>query len=231
MAQTTHQKTKGKLSKKEMKQDKLVRLTYEVEHFYFQHQKWVMSVAVGIIVVVVAALLINRATKASRLEDSYQLTMAKLQIDADQLPQARDALSRLVSSAGSKVAGEAKFLTGRIAFQQGNYSEAADLFSAYLKEFSVDAELDCAAMMGLAACYHAMGKLEEAAQAYADAAKAHPKESCASQALWEASRIYLDLNQRDKASATLATIRDSYRESAVAPQASRELDALTFAAP
>ena len=231
MAHTTNPKTKGKLSKKEMKQDKLVRLTYEVEHFYFQHQKWVMSVAVGIIVVVVAALLINRATKANRLEYSYQLTMAKLQMDSDQLPQARDALNRLISSAGGKVAGEAKFLTGRIAFQQGNYSEAADVFSAYLKEFSVDDELDCAAMMGLAAAYHATGKLEEAAQAYADAAKAHPKESCAAQALWEASRVYLDLKQKDKAIAMLSAIRDSYRESAVAGQAARELDALTFTAP
>jgi TolA-binding protein len=231
MAQTTHQKTKGKLTKKELKQDRLVQLTYKVESFYLRYQKWVMSVAVGIIVVVVAALLVSRATKSSRLEDSYQLTMAKMQMDGEQLPQARDALTRLVSSAGSKVAGEAKFLIGRIAFQQGNYSEAADLFSAYLKDFSVDAEMDCAAMMGLGASYNATGKREEAAQTYADAAKAHPKESCAAQALWEASRIYLDLKQKDKAMAMLSTIRDSYRESAVAPQALRDLDALTFAAP
>ena len=231
MAHTTNPKTKGKLTKKELKQDKLVKLTYQVERFYFEHQKWVVSVAAGIIVVVVAALLISRATKGNRLEESYQLTMAKLQVDAGQSEQARDALNRLVSSAGGKVAGEAKFLMGRIAFEQGNYSEAAGVFSAYLNDFSVDPELDCAAMMGLASSYHAMGKLEDAAKTYAEAAKAHPKESCAAQALWEASRVYVNLKQKDNAVAVLSIIRDSYGESSVAPQASRELDALMFRAP
>jgi len=231
MAHIASSKSKGKLSKKELKQDRLVELAYKLERFYFQHQKWVVSVAVGIIVIVVAALLVSRATKASRLEDSYQLTMAKMQMDANQLDQARDALNRLVSSAGPSTAGEAKFLTGRIAFEQGNFSEAADIFTAYLKEFSTDNEMDCAALMGLAASYQAMSKLEEAATTFADAAKRFPKESCAPQALWEASRLYLDLKQKDNAMVMLRTLRDSYGESSLAAQAARELDALAFTTP
>jgi TolA-binding protein len=231
MARTSSSKSRGKLTKKELKQDRLVELTYKLERFYFQHQKWVISVAVALVVIVVAALMVSRATKASRLENSYQLTMAKLQMDNNQLDPARDALNRLVSSAGPRIAGEAKFLTGRIAFEQGNFSEAADLFSAYLKDFSVDNEMDCAATMGLAASYQAMGKLEEAAKTYADAAKRYPKEDCAPQALWEASRVYRDLKQKDNAMSVLYELRDSYSNSVLSAQAGRQLDALTFSAP
>lgn len=231
MSTTSSSKTKGKLTKKELKQDKLVQLAYKVEHLYIRYQKWVVAVAAGIVIVVLATILLNRSSKSALREQSYQLTMAKVQMDGGKYDVAMDALNRLVSSAGGAIAGEAKFLTAKIAYEQNNYSQAADLFSAYLNDFSVDDELDCAATMGLAASYQAMGKTEDAAKTYEESAKKYPNSDCAPFSLWEAYKLYNNLKQKDKAEAMLLTIRDSYSQSTIAPQAKRELDQLPFQTP
>ncbi|RPH92593.1 hypothetical protein EHM69_12420, partial [candidate division KSB1 bacterium] len=176
MNKAISQKTKGKLTKKELKQDKLVELAYKMEHLYYKYQKWVLSAAGAILVIVVAAFLINRTMKSNRIEQSYQLTMAKMQYSAEQLDAAKEAFRRLVTSGSGTMAGEAKYFLGRIAFEQSNFSQAADEFSGYVKDFSGTPELDCAAMAGLAASYEAMGKPEDAAKAYLKIAEDYPKD-------------------------------------------------------
>lgn len=229
MTPTPHHK--GKLSKQELKQDKLVALAYKVEHFYLIHQKWVISIAIGIVVIVAGAMFVSRSTKGAKLEEAYQLTMAKMQLDAGQVTEAGDALNRLVSSAGGAVAAEAKFLTGRIAFEQKNYSQALEIFTAYMNDYAVDDELDCAAMCGLAAAYKAMGKTDESVKTYGEVAKKYASTNCAPVALWESYRIYSDLKQIDNATAALRSLRDSYGESTLAAKAKQELEAIAFRAP
>jgi TolA-binding protein len=224
MAKAISSKAKGHLTKKELKQDKLVELTYKLEQFYLLHQKWVITAIVAVVVIVAGVILVRKTMESNRLQESYQLTMAKMNYGAGKMADAKSAFERIVSSQGGRAAGEAKYFLGRIAFDQGNYSDALTAFSSYLKDYNVDDEIDCAAMAGLAACYEAQNKPEDAAKTYQQIAEKFPQNTYAPQALWEASRVYLSMNQKDSAIKALQTIREKYSESAVAPQAKRELD-------
>jgi TolA-binding protein len=226
MAKAISSKSSGKLTKKELKQDKLVELTYKLEKFYLEHQKWVIAAVVAVVVIVAGVILIRKTMESSRLQESYQLTLAKMNYGAGKTDEARDAFQRIVSSQSGRAAGEARYFLGRIAYDKGNFADAATAFSAYIKDFASDDEMECAAMAGLAGCYEAQNKTEDAAKTYMEIAVKFPQSSFAAQALWEASRVYMSINQNDAAKKALQTIRDKYNESILSPQAKRMLENL-----
>ena len=225
MSKVTSAKTKGRLTKKEMKQDKLVEFAYKAEAFYAQHKNLVLGVAGAILVVIVGVVLLRNTMQSARLEESYDLTIAKMQFGAGKMDDSKPGFQKVVGEGGA-AAGEAKYFLGRIAYEKGNYSQAADEFKAYLKDFSVDDQLDCAAMAGLAASTEGLGNDQEAAKLYEEAADKYSRNVYAPQALYQASRIYLRINQKDKAIHDLQMIRDKFPESSITAQAKRDLDNL-----
>jgi TolA-binding protein len=224
MATTT--KGKGRLTKKELKQDKLVATAYKVEQYYLTHQRMVLGVAAAIIIVVVGIIFIRKSIQSSRLSESYQLTIAKMQYGSGSLSEAKDAFMRTVSTGGSRAAAEAKYFLGRIAFEQGSYAQAITEFEEYLKKYSADEKLDVACMCGLAASYEATNKFEDAAKTYYEVYEKYADNLYVPQALWDAQRLYRKINQMDKAIEILHIIRDKYTTSSMAQQAMRDLDAL-----
>jgi TolA-binding protein len=225
MSKVTSTKTKGRLTKKEMKQDKLVDFAYKAEAFYGENQKLVFGIAGGIVVVILAVILLRHTMMSARLEESYDLTLAKMEYGSGKLEEAKPGFQKVVTEGGAPGA-EAKYFLARIAFEKGNYAQAQDEFKGYLKNFSGGDELDCAAMSGLAATYEALGNDADAAKLYEEIAEKYSKNVYAPHALYEASRVYLKLNQQDKAVHDLEQIRDKYPDSASAGQAKRDLDNL-----
>jgi TolA-binding protein len=226
MSKVTAAKTKGRLTKQELKQDRLVKLAYQTEHFYLQHQKWVIGAAIGVLAIVLGVVIVRKTIESNKLEAAYTLTMAKMNYGSSRLDEAKASFQRIVTNQGGATAAEAKYFLARIAFDQGNYTQASDEFKAYLKDFSGDDELDCAAMSGLASTYEALNNPEEAAKTFLQVAEKFPNNPYAAEALWEASRIYIKLNQTDNAQKALLKIRDNYSTSSVMGQVRRSLEAL-----
>jgi len=225
MSKATPTKTKGRLSKKELKQDKLVAFAYKAEKFYAEHQKLVLGVATAVVVIIAAVILLRHTVQSARLEESYDLTIAKMEYGSGKLDDAKPGFQKVVGEGGA-AGGEAKYYLARIAFDKGNYTQAADEFKDYLKNFSVGEQMDCAAMSGLAACYEALGNNAEAVKVYEEVAEKYPHNAFAPQALYQASHLYFKLNQKDKAIHDLEQIRDNYAEASITAQAKRDLDNL-----
>jgi TolA-binding protein len=226
MAKTSVTKPRGHLTKKELKQDKLVDFAYKAERFYLQNQKLVLGIAVGILIVVLAVVFIRKTTRSSRMEDSYQLMMAKIAYGSGRADEAENAFRKIASSMGGDAAAQAKLYLGKIAYDKENYSQAAQEFQAYLKDNSGNEELDVAAMSGLAASYEALDRLSEAVQLYMEIPDKYLKNAYAPQALLEAARVYRKLNQNDKLINAYHMILDKYPESHAASTAKRELEKL-----
>lgn len=226
MSKVTSAKTKGKLTKKDLKQDKLVKLAYDAEQFYEKHQKVILSIAGAVVLVVLAVVFIRKSTESGRLERSYQLTLAKMDYGSGRLDPAQAKFQQIVSTLSGNAAGEAKYFLGRIAFEKADYPAAEREFADYVKNFSVSKQMDVAAMAGLAAALEALGQAERAAAVQEEAAMKFPETAYAPQSLWEAYRIYLKINQKDKAVKALQSIRDKYPEATITPQAKRQLELL-----
>jgi TolA-binding protein len=218
--------TKGRLTRQELKQDRLVDLTYKLEHYYYEHKNLVLGIAIGILVVVVGGVLVSRMMSGAKLEESYELTKAKTTYGMGSLSLAKEEFEVVVNKYSGDAAGEAKYFLGRIAFEQNDLSTAQAHFETYLKDYSVDNYLNAAAMAGLAATKEAQGKSEEAAKLYEQVAKDHPDLPYAPQSLIDAERLYLKINQKDKGIELLKLVRDKYPESSLAAQAKKELDNL-----
>jgi TolA-binding protein len=226
MAKATASKTKGKLTKKELKQDKLVEFTFKAETFYHNNKNLVIGSAVALAVVILAVVVWNSSRKSSILEESYQLTMAKMNYGSGKLDEAKQGFQLITSQMGGKPAGEAKYFLGRIAFEQGDFSSAENEFSDYLKEYSVDNAMDASALAGLAATYEAQGRLDQAMDNYEKIAEKYPKLAFAPQALQDVARLAQKLNQPEQAKKALQRILDDYPESMSAQQARKDLEPL-----
>jgi len=223
MSKVTSTKTKGRLTKKELKQDKLVEFAYKAEKFYAERQNLVLGIAGAIVVIIIAVILLRHTMQSAKLEESYDLTLAKMQYGSGKIDDAKAGFQKVIGEGGA-AAGEAKYFLGRVAFDKGNYTQAVEEFKGYLKNFSVDDQLDCAAMSGLAATYQAQGNDSEAAKLYDEVAEKYSHNVFAPQALYQASQLYLKLNQKDKAIHNLEEIRDNFAETSAAQQARRDLD-------
>ncbi len=226
MAKAIAAKTKGKLTKKELKQDKLVEFTFRAETFYHKNKTWVIGALSALAVIVLAVVFYNSSQKSSRLEQSYQLTMAKMNYGSGKLEEAKQGFQTVKTQFSGNVAGEAQYFLGRIDFEQGDYPAAENEFSTYLKDYSVDNALDAASLSGLAAAQEAQGKLDQALETYTKVADKYSSVAFAPQALQNVARLAQKLDQPDKAKQALQRIVDNYPESMSVQQARKDLDAL-----
>lgn len=226
MAQATSKKSKSKLSKKELKQDRLVALTAQIEHFYHTHRNLVVGITGAVVIAILAVVFIQKSMQSARLEESFGLMLPKMSYGSGNYQEAKTGFESVLTKYSGDVAGEAQYFLGRIAFEQGDYPAAEVAFQLYLDKYSVDKYMDCAALAGLAAAKEAQGGLEEAAQSFEDIANKFADLPYAPQALYEAQRIYLKLNQEDKAAEVLKTLIKRYPDSALRTQARRDLDRL-----
>ncbi|MBU0508441.1 tetratricopeptide repeat protein [bacterium] len=226
MSKVSSAKTRGRLTKKELKQDKLVEYAAKIEHFYRANQKLVIGIAVAIVVVVIGITVARKMATSSSLERSYKLTMAKMNYGSGQLDDARAAFEQVVKTTGGATAAEAQYFLGRVAFEQGNYPEAESQFQSYLNNHAGNKELDCAAMSGLAATMSILARDEEAASMYMKIADQYPNSPYAPQSLMEAERLYVKLNQLDKAKEALKKVGEKYPESSVGAIAKQKLSTM-----
>ena len=226
MAKAITAKSKSKLTKKELKQDKLVEFTFKAETFYHKNKTWVIGVSSALAVIILAVVVINSSQKSARLEQSYQLTLAKMNYGSGRVDEAKQGFQQVTTQYSGKVAGEAKYFLGRIAFEQGDYATAATEFTAYVNDYSVDDPMDAAALAGLAATYEAQGNHAQALETYGKAADKYPDIAYAPQALQNVARLALKLNEPDKAKLALQTIVDKYPESTSVTQAKKDLESL-----
>lgn len=91
--------------------------------------------------------------------------------------------------AGTTAAGRALLLAARAHFVNGQFDQAQDLFEQFQALDDSSGFLDTA-LYGIAACYDAAGKLEEAKSAYQAVAESFPNTPIAAQAKLAIAGIY-----------------------------------------
>ena len=226
MAKAVAAKSGRKLTKKDLKEDKLVQYAYKAEHFFQENRNRVVGTIGVVIVLILGGLFLQRTMSESRYEESFDLTLAKMAYGQQKLPEAKAGFENVLGKYSGEVAAEAKLYLSRISFDQGNFAEAEAGFKDYLQNYDGDRFTDCAAEAGLAASQEALGNPAEAAASYEAIAKKYSSLPYAPDALSEAARIYLSLNQEDDARRVLQSLIDRYPESTLVSKARQDLDRL-----
>ncbi len=206
-------KAKKRLSRKEMREDKLIAMAQKVEQFYEQNRKLVMVVMAGILVVIVAFFMIRGNQQKAFKEASLSLSIAKMMFETKHFDEAESQFQVLKTRYGGRIAGEAQFYLAKGAFLRDNIEEAEAGFKEYIAKYHVDKYIDIAAIAGLAACQESQGRFEEAAETYLSIPRKHRKHYFSPHAMYQAAQCYLAVNQNDKALQTYQLLLKQYPNS------------------
>jgi tetratricopeptide (TPR) repeat protein len=223
-------KSRKKITKKELKQDKLVTWYFKVSD---QAQKYQKQITTGVISLIVVVLLVfflfikpnqeNEELASTALGNiSTFYDYKQFQMAMEGIPERNIiGLKSIVSEYGSTKAGEiSKIYLGNCYFVMGDYDNALqnyDDFSGSEKIFKV------AALVGKAAVYEAKGQYAEAGSEFEKAA-AKAKDDIQSPEIYlNAARNYGLAGNKKKAVELIEKIKLNYPTSTASKESDRYL--------
>ncbi|MCX7983433.1 MAG: tetratricopeptide repeat protein [Bacteroidetes bacterium] len=221
-------KAQKKISKKEIKEDKLVKAYFEARVWIEQNRKY-MSYIIGIPLLLVVITIVwtqkrkdwneTATTMLSRVMPLYEQGRYEEAIHG--VPQQGiQGLEVIVQEYGSTSAGEIATLYLAHSYKNlENYEKALE----YYKEVDIsDPILEASALAGAGICYEHVGKYEEAAECFEEAASKGIPVVQAAENLQRAALNYALVGNTEKAKKLLTIIKKEYSKS---PQA-RDIDKL-----
>lgn len=211
---------KKKISKREIKQDKLVTRAMQAESWALENKKTLTYVGVAIVAVAALLYVWNDRRSAAELEGATRLARIIPVFDRGDLQQAIDGvpsegtfgLLSIVEEYGSTEAGTlAKLYYANSLSGLGKHAEALDVYEDIS---SSDRLVSASASAGTGTCLEALGRYQDAAGAFDRAASADPKSPLAADRLFSAAVNYSRAGLKAKAGEALATMKKQYPESA-----------------
>lgn len=216
-----------KLTKKEIKEDKLVEFYYKTQS-YIEENKNKVLMYVGAFAVVVVAVIFFLNYRSSRNEEAGKLLSRVMDLyeqssylEAIEGKQGTNlvGLKKIVEDFGSTENGETAkiYLANSYAFL-GQYEKALE----YYKDYSGSNDIyKAAALAGQAGYYASKGEYEKAADLFKKAANVSKINPSRPDYLLRAGINYMKAGQKDEAKALFQIIRDDYKTSTAFAQIDR----------
>lgn len=222
-------KPKKKITKREIKEDRLVTTYFELQTWFEENKKRLSSLLFGVAIVgaITWFYFNNRANdnlnataelgEAMKIYDQGNYDLAVKGIPQQNIR----GLEQIVSDYGSTSAGEtAKLFLGNCYFAEGQLDKAL----ATYRDASVgDKSVAASVQAGIAACYEAKGNHSEAAAYYERAASADSRNYHTAENLFHAAENYALAGSKDKASDLVKRLKKDFPTSTYA----REVDRLS----
>lgn len=222
-----------KISKKELKQDRLITTYMQATGWYEKHKRPI-SMAITAVVVVIVALVVYFKNQGDTNERGFtQLSAIQPFYDNAQYQQAIDGvpernivgLKTIVEDAGGTRAGNlARFYLADAYYQLGNHAEALTHFEDASMS---DDLLEASRLAGIAACHEALGDHREAGRYFERAASNDPTEGNAADHLSNAARNYAQAGDKERALDILKRIKKNYPTTTYGRDADRYINELS----
>ena len=221
-----------KLSRKEIKEDKLVEFYYKSQSFFEENKNKIFTYLGALALVVVAVILFmnyrsgqndDAAVHLSKVMDMYDMGDFLGAIEGKKDVKML-GLKDIVAEYGSTENGEtAKIYLANSYANLGKSDEALK----YYEDYSGGIDIYVAASLaGQAGYYAAKGEYEKAADLYMKASKVSKTDVMNSDYMFQAAVNYFDAGDKDQAKSLLQTIKEDYKTSAVYSQVDKYLTQL-----
>ncbi|MBU2445405.1 MAG: hypothetical protein KJ666_07520 [Bacteroidetes bacterium] len=207
---------KKKISKREIKQDKLVENYFKVKSFYLDYQKFILGVGGAIVLIVFVAIFLSNKSKENAEIANTELARVFKLYDQSSYQQAIDGvpgknirgLKSIVEDYGSTESGEtAKLYLANSYMNLSNIDEALK----YYQDYSGDIDLmKAASYAGIASCFEVKNDLKEAAEYFMKAARVVKNAAVTPEYLTNASRVYSLLGEKEKAKKILDQMKKDF---------------------
>jgi TolA-binding protein len=222
-------KPKKKITKRDLKEDKLVSTYFKATQYFYQNKKYFSWGITGLVVLFIAGVIYfnNRAADSEKSTTALGEILryydkAEYQIAIDGVPERNVmGLKEIVEEYGGTHSGDlAKFFLGNCYFSLGNYDAALKYFDDYGGSYS---PLRASAVAGVAACYEGKGDNRRAAEYFERAASRSGDSQSSPEYLRDAARDYALSGNKDRAIELLKRLKKDYPTSTYVRDADRML--------
>ncbi len=220
---------KVKITKHQMKEDKLVTTALKFSEFVRKHAKEFLMVGAGVVVIAVVILFMVSSNKSRNQRAAELLGVARVELESGEFQPAITGLQGILRSySGTKAAQEALYLLGNSYYYSHDYDQALKHFQDFIKRYSrIEPLLLAGAYSGVGDCYLQKGEYGMAAESYLKAVDTNPDKFAIPVYLLSAARSYVKANQPDKAKELYKRIMTEYPQSKEIFQARLELAGLS----
>ena len=220
---------KKKLSKKEIKEDKLVSFMYNVESFYEDHKSKIISYGSILVIAIAAAYFYVNQQKVANENAGIELSRVMQIFDQGSYLEAIEGrqgtniigLKKIVEEYGGTENGEsAKIFLANAYSYLGNYDDAIKYYEDYGGNIPV---YKASAMAGMAGFYSSKNEYKKAADLYKNAANVFDLNAQNPDYLLNAAVNYYNSGEKEEARALLEKIKEDYSSSNARKQVDRYL--------
>lgn len=184
-------KPRKRLSKKQLKEDKLVTFYYKASAWADENSKYVIGAVVAIAVIFIAVYFYANSQKAAEQVASVELAKATRTFENGDYQNAMPLLTNLVEKYGSTKSGKMGLLyLADSFFETKDYENAKINYKKFASSFKGDEHILSAAYAGIAACDEQLKNYQQAAQQYEKTVQKFPKSIFAPNYLLRAARCY-----------------------------------------
>jgi tetratricopeptide (TPR) repeat protein len=221
-----------KLSRKEIKQDKLVELYYKSQNFFEENKNKILMYAGAVAVVIIAIVLYTNYRSGQNEEAGTHLAKVMDLFDMGAYLEAVEGvqnkniigLKKIVQDYGSTENGEiAKIYLANSYAGLGKTDEALKYYEDYSGSIDI---FQAAALAGRAGIKSAEGNYKEAAELYLKASRVSKTNVLNPDYMLQASINFIEAGEKDEAKNILQTIKTDYKTSAAFVQVDRYLSQL-----
>lgn len=168
-------KTNHKLTRQELKEDKLVKTAMQAKNFIDENYKQVMTVVTAVLAFVAIIIFYTWYNNLQNEDAGALLGIAQIEYNNSNYDKALSRLQRLVDEyGGTEKADQGTFLMANIYYQKGKTAEAMTYFEEFISEYDSSPILVSSAYAGIGSCLERDGKYEQAAEKYLEAADKAP---------------------------------------------------------
>ncbi len=221
-------RAKKRISKHDLKEDKLVTYMARAESMYFANKKYVNYAITALIALAIILVIYINNRGADADKASNELAKISQYYDTDQYEVAIKGvpeknimgLKQIVDNYGSSDAGEiAKVYLANAYYATGKIDEALKYYENFGGSWGV---MKSAAIAGAASCYESKKDIKKAAELYEKAGTKYSDAPLAPDYLVDAARLYAQDGDKDHAKNLYKKIKTEYPKS----PAARDVDLL-----
>ncbi len=212
-------KPRKRITKKELKEDKLVTFYFEASSWVEKNLRYVIGGATALVVIIVAIFLYSQSQNKANQDAAVDYARAIKAYESSDYQGALTLFSNVVDNYGGTKSGKtSRFYLANCFFFTNDYDNAEKFYNKYLSRGN-DKLLTPAAMAGIAACYEQRKEYEKAAKQYEKTVSKHSDYVLVSEYLLNAAACYQSAGKADQAVKVLDQIIDDYSDSQEKDQA------------
>ena len=217
----------AKITKKRIKEDKLISTTAKISIFINEHWKEIAG-AIAVIVVIIGGLILyhghttSRNERAARSLREAKILFAeaeaaldsegKIESTIQKYEKARAKFNEVSLSGHSYTIGEALFYSAKTSYQLGKYDEAISAFQKVIDKYP-KSMFAFYARKGVGQCYEQLGgneNLRKAIQQYSQLST-YPETYITLKAVLDKGRCYEKLDELNQATTAYQVIVDKFK--------------------